>query len=449
MTLVGDHFLLALVLLPLLGASAAGVAPRAALRWLGHGVAAIELLAVVLANVLAALGANLRAVEVTWLPGSVEVVVGLRSDLPGNGLSLLCGVMLPAWIVLGWQHRSPRRREVALPMLATSAALLVVLGSSAVTVLVGAILSSMVCVVAFKASRETNSAALLGGAHAVAAAVLLVVVASGLRGGVVVPAATQVPLIVLATLLRLGFPPLHGAWAAAAGSGDAMTRSLVTVSGAVTSGAMLLRLLPTDTALSAGWMLAGAVAAGYGGLVAMGAGSIRHVAVGLHVAGAALLLCSVAGGDALATSLLTVALATGPTSVLLLGRYIERRVGSDQLASLGGLSASMQAALLLTLAAAGVAAWLPLTAGFVGMLLVLSRSAGPAAMGWSSAALTAMSFVLLTCAATRLVRRVFFGPREAEPSFPSDLRWWEAAAVTMLVLLGIVFGMAPGLLGVA
>lgn len=452
MMFLGDHLPWVLLALPLLGAAVVGLAPRVAARWVGLATGAAELVLLVLATLLPMLGFPVASVNWSGGAGGAGLTIGLQANLPASGLGLVVGVSLLAWLMLGWEHRVSRRRDVALPLLSTASVMLVVLGNGDVTVAIGAVLSSAVSVLAMKATKETAAATLLGGTQAVAAAGLLVLAAASLRGSEVMPPGLQAVLLVLVVLLRLGYPPVHGGWFAAAGAGNAMARALVVGSGAVSSGVILLRLWPPGVALSSGWALAGAIGMVYGGFVAMGAGSIRHVAAGFHVVAASLLLLAVTLGDPIATALATVTLATvtlatGPTSLLLLGRAIERRVGSDQLASLGGLSQSMPTALMLGIAAVGVSSLLPISAGFVSMLLVSSRAAGQGAAGWTCVALVALSFILLTCAATRLVRRVFFGPRESEPAAASDLRWWEIVSLTLLLVLAIGLGVAPGLVG--
>lgn len=449
MSLLVEHLLLVATVLPMLGAAVAALVPRPAVRWVGLGFSGAGVLAALLVAVLPRLGLALGSPVLSLNVGKVDLSLRLSGGVVGVGLCIVPAVAALSAMFLDWQHGPARRREVTLPLLLNSAAMLVVLGASPVTVLAGLVLSSAGCVLVMKGSRDDPAATVLSATHGVSSALLLVVVASMLGDSEGLSARTTTLLVVLATLLRLGFPPFHGAVSACAGASSAAVRLLLGMVGGTTSGAVLLRLMPEGVVLPIGWALVGASGMVFGAFVAMGAHSLRHVAVGLHVALASLVLCGATlhdatPNDAGATVAAVLALSVAPTAILLLGRAIERRLGSDAFVSLGGLSQSMPSALMLMIGSAGVAALLPGTSGFVSLLLVLVRASGLGGVsGWTIVVLLAVAFVLLTAASTRLVRRTFFGPLDAGSVAPSELRWWESVAVVPVLLLALLGGVAP------
>jgi NADH:ubiquinone oxidoreductase subunit 4 (subunit M) len=445
MSFLVEHLLLTVVALPALGGLLVALVPRPAVRWVGLGFAVSGVLSGVLVVALPRLGLALSSPVLAVNVGGVDLSLQLGGGLVGAGLCLVPATAALSAVLLGWQHRPARRRDATTALLLSSAAMLVLLGASPVIVLAGLLLTSACFVVVMKSSRDDSAAALLSASHAVSSAVLLLVVAATLSGGETLSASTMASLVVLGSLLRFGFPPIHGASAACGGASSAASRLLVVMVGATTSGVALLRLMPQSSPLPSGWALVGAAGMVFGAFVAMGAQSVRHVAVGFHVALVSLVLCGVALGDESATVAGVLTLSVAPTAVLVLGRAIERRVGSDAFTSLGGLSQSMPAALLLMIASTGVAALLPATSGFVSLLLVLVRGVGwDRGGGWTVVLLVAVGFVLLTAASTRVVRRTFFGPPEPGSVSPSELRWWESLAVVLVILLAVVGGIVPG-----
>jgi len=129
---------------------------------------------------------------------------------------------------------------------------------------------------------------------------------------------------------------------------------------------------------------------------------------------------------------------------LLLGA-LEIRYATSVIQPYGGLAAKMPRAatyfVIGTLAMIG----LPMLSGFIGEFIILSNTFGAVSRGAAIAA--ALGVILGAVYMLSLVQRLFYGPESAliasKPS--ADLRFGEFAALTPLVVLILVMGLAPSL----
>jgi len=127
---------------------------------------------------------------------------------------------------------------------------------------------------------------------------------------------------------------------------------------------------------------------------------------------------------------------------LLLGA-LELRYGTSIIASYGGVAAKLPRAaayfVIATLAMIG----LPMLSGFVGEFVILSTTFAEVSHGWAVAA--ALSVILGAAYMLWLVQCLFYGPESAlATSKPAtDLRIGELVALTPLVVLMLVMGLAP------
>ena len=129
---------------------------------------------------------------------------------------------------------------------------------------------------------------------------------------------------------------------------------------------------------------------------------------------------------------------------VLLGA-LESRYGTSQIAGYGGLAAKLPRTatyfVLATLAMIG----LPLLSGFIGEFVILSSTF--TGVSRSAAVIAATGVILSAAYMLWLVQRLFYGPESAlATSKPaSDLSFGELAALTPLVILMVVMGVAPSL----
>jgi NADH-quinone oxidoreductase subunit M len=123
---------------------------------------------------------------------------------------------------------------------------------------------------------------------------------------------------------------------------------------------------------------------------------------------------------------------------------IERQFGTRKLSELGGLAqkAPGLAALLVIVALGNVA--LPLTNGFVGEFLMFNGI-------WNSltrynivfAATAGISIILSAVYTLNMIQKVFYGTTNARTERAHDIRWNEKAALGVIVVLIVVFGVYP------
>jgi NADH-quinone oxidoreductase subunit M len=124
---------------------------------------------------------------------------------------------------------------------------------------------------------------------------------------------------------------------------------------------------------------------------------------------------------------------------------IERQFGTRKLSALGGLAqkAPALATLLVIVAFANIS--LPLTNAFVGEFMMFNGI-------WSSTitqyrvvftVLAALSIILAAVYTLNMVQKVFYGATNSITETAHDIRWHERAALAVIVLLIMVFGVYP------
>jgi NADH-quinone oxidoreductase subunit M len=194
------------------------------------------------------------------------------------------------------------------------------------------------------------------------------------------------------------------------------------------------------------WLLAalGVIGILYGSLVALAQTNLRRMLAYAGIAHVGLVVLGLASFDAPGVQgalyqLLSFTFVAG--GLFLLTGMLHHRIGSTEVASLGGAARSMpllaSAFLFLGLAGAG----LPGTSGFPGELLLLVSAIG-AHTGAGLAALLGM--ILGSAYFLGLYRQAFFGPlRNPVVADAVDLRRRELALVGVLVLLVLAGGLYP------
>ncbi|HUA91396.1 MAG TPA: NADH-quinone oxidoreductase subunit M [Terracidiphilus sp.] len=129
---------------------------------------------------------------------------------------------------------------------------------------------------------------------------------------------------------------------------------------------------------------------------------------------------------------------------VLLGA-LDVRFGTSQIAMYGGLAAKLPRTASYFVIAVLTMIGLPLLSGFVGEFVILSSTFTGASR--SCAVLAALGTILSASYMLWLTQRLFYGPEStfamSKPS--ADLRFGELAALTPLVLLMLIMGVAPSL----
>jgi NADH-quinone oxidoreductase subunit M len=140
--------------------------------------------------------------------------------------------------------------------------------------------------------------------------------------------------------------------------------------------------------------------------------------------------------------ILNLGIVEGAIFVLL--GVLDTRYASSQIAAYGGLAARLPRTAAYFVIATLTMIGLPLLSGFVGEFVILSTTFTQVSRGWAIAA--ALGTILSAAYMLWLVQRLFYGPEStlagSKPAL--DLRWSELAALTPLVLLMLVMGVAPG-----
>jgi NADH-quinone oxidoreductase subunit M len=141
--------------------------------------------------------------------------------------------------------------------------------------------------------------------------------------------------------------------------------------------------------------------------------------------------------------ILSVGIVEGAMFVLL--GALDLRFGTTQIALYGGLAARLPRTATYFVIAALTMMGLPLLSGFVGEFVILSSTFTGVSRGWAIAA--ALGVILSAAYMLWLVQRLFYGPEStlALSRPPVDLRFGELVALTPLVLLMLVMGVAPSL----
>jgi NADH-quinone oxidoreductase subunit M len=130
-------------------------------------------------------------------------------------------------------------------------------------------------------------------------------------------------------------------------------------------------------------------------------------------------------------------------AVFVLLGALDMRYATSQIAAYGGLAGKLPRTATYFVVATLTMIGLPLLSGFVGEFVILSTTF--AEVSRSLTVLAALSVILSAAYMLWLVQRIFYGPEstmaQAKPA--ADLRLGELTALTPLVLLMLVMGVAP------
>jgi NADH-quinone oxidoreductase subunit M len=130
-------------------------------------------------------------------------------------------------------------------------------------------------------------------------------------------------------------------------------------------------------------------------------------------------------------------------AVFVLLGALDQRYATSQIAAYGGLAAKLPRTATCFVIASLTMIGLPLLSGFVGEFAILSNTFTDVNKGWAIAA--AVGVILSAAYMLSLVQRLFYGPESglATSKAVGDLRFNELVALTPLVLLMLVMGVAP------
>jgi len=129
---------------------------------------------------------------------------------------------------------------------------------------------------------------------------------------------------------------------------------------------------------------------------------------------------------------------------VLLGA-LESRYKTSQIESFGGLAARLPRTATYFVLASLAMIGLPLLSGFIGEFVILSSTF--TGVSRSAAIIAAVGIILSAAYVLWLIQRLFYGPESsmAISKTASDLSFGELAALTPLVILMLVMGVAPSL----
>ncbi len=139
--------------------------------------------------------------------------------------------------------------------------------------------------------------------------------------------------------------------------------------------------------------------------------------------------------------ILSLGIVEGAVFVLL--GALDMRYATSQIAAYGGLAARLPRTASYFVIASLTMVGLPLLSGFIGEFVILSSTFAQVSRGWAVAA--AVGVILSAAYMLSLVQRLFYGPEStmAATRPAPDLRFAELAALTPLVVLMLVMGVAP------
>jgi len=129
---------------------------------------------------------------------------------------------------------------------------------------------------------------------------------------------------------------------------------------------------------------------------------------------------------------------------LLLG-FLYDRYATSQISAYGGLAAKLPRTATYFVLASLAMIGLPMLSGFVGEFIILSSTFTQVSRGWAIAA--SLGVILGAAYMLWLIQRIFYGQEShlAASKPAADLRFGELAALTPLVVLMLVMGLAPSL----
>ena len=195
------------------------------------------------------------------------------------------------------------------------------------------------------------------------------------------------------------------------------------------------------------WLIAvlGVVAILFGALVALVEPNLRRLlafASVSHVGMAMLGLASLNAQGVQGALFLIVSLGLSSSAMLMVAGFIHHRVGSTDIAALGGLAQRAPVLAVFSLVACLSAIALPGTAGFPGEFLVLLGAFR--AQAWL-AAIAVLTVILTASYVLVFYERAFHGPVTSPVvDAVNDLRPREAVAALVAGLAIIAFGFFPG-----
>ncbi|MDP9443840.1 MAG: NADH-quinone oxidoreductase subunit M [Actinomycetota bacterium] len=269
--------------------------------------------------------------------------------------------------------------------------------------------------------------------------------------GVAVPAGTQTTvffLLAFAFALKAPMFPFHSWMPAALLEGPiGMAVFLTGLKMGVFGFLRFVMPLVPDAFVTWSWLLAvlGVVAILFGALVALAEPNVRRLIAFASVSHVGLALFGLASLNVQGVQgalFLILSLGLTSTGLLLAAGFVQQRVGSTDIAALGGLAQRAPALALLALVACLSALALPGTVGFPGEFLVLLG----AFRAYSWLAAIAVVSVILTAAYMLVVyERAFNGPVTSPVvAAAEDLRRPEAVAAVVTGLAIVAFGFFPG-----
>jgi NADH-quinone oxidoreductase subunit M len=148
-----------------------------------------------------------------------------------------------------------------------------------------------------------------------------------------------------------------------------------------------------------------------------------------------------AGWNGAVYQILNLSIVEGAVFVLL--GALDTRYATSQISAYGGLAAKLPRTATYFVIASLTMIGLPLLSGFVGEFVILSNTFIDVSKGWAVAA--ALGTILSATYMLWLVQRLFYGQESpmAQTKPAVDLRFNELAALTPLVALMLVMGVAP------
>jgi len=124
---------------------------------------------------------------------------------------------------------------------------------------------------------------------------------------------------------------------------------------------------------------------------------------------------------------------------------IERQFGTRKLSQLGGIAQKAPALALLLVVVAFANISLPLTNAFVGEFLMFNGIFTSAVTKYNVlfTVLALLSIILSAVYTLRMIQKVFFGPTNAITNNAHDIWGIEKVALSLIVIMIIVFGVFP------
>ncbi len=134
-------------------------------------------------------------------------------------------------------------------------------------------------------------------------------------------------------------------------------------------------------------------------------------------------------------------------SLFMIAGQIEKKTGTRDIESMGGLAGAMPVTFVITLLMALSMAGLPPMLGFIGKELIYEAKVALPGLGWIVLVLGVASNVLMVTISLMFVYRIFLGPRGQTPKKPDEKGILFLFGPGILALISLVSGLFPGFLG--